>query len=72
VVERNVPRGGISLGEMPWWTWAVLAVLLALLFMGLTASSNLLAPLVGQAAGFTDYLHEFTHDGRHLLAVPCH
>ena len=70
--ERNVPRGSITLGEMPWWSWLVLTLLLVLLFMGLSASGALLVPLVGQAAGFTDYLHEFTHDGRHLLALPCH
>jgi len=28
--------------------------------------------LLGQTAGVADYLHEFAHDGRHLLAVPCH
>jgi hypothetical protein len=38
----------------------------------LSASGALLAPLFGQAAGAFDYLHEFAHDGRHLLAVPCH
>jgi hypothetical protein len=62
----------ISLGEVPWWSWLVLALLLAVLFLGLSASGALLAPLVGQAAGFTDYVHQFAHDGRHLLAVPCH
>jgi hypothetical protein len=45
---------------------------LALLFMLLSASGELLAPLLGQVAGVTDYLHEFAHDGRHLLGVPCH
>ncbi len=72
VEQRNVPHGGIPLGDMPRWVWPVAALLLALLFLFLSASGGLLAPLVGQAGGFTDYLHEFTHDGRHLLAVPCH
>ena len=47
-------------------------LLLGMLFVLLSASGELLVPLVGQAAGVTDYLHEFAHDGRHLLAVPCH
>lgn len=49
-----------------------MAVLLVTLFLLLSASGALLAPLLGQAAGATDYLHELAHDGRHLLAVPCH
>lgn len=57
---------------IPVWGWAAMALLLLALFMLLSASGTLLAPLIGQAAGVTDYLHAFAHDGRHLLAVPCH
>jgi len=57
---------------MPLWSWLVIALLLAMLFVLLSASGELLAPLLGQMAGVTNYLHEFAHDGRHLLAVPCH
>ena len=57
---------------MPLWGWLAVMLLLAMLFLLLFASGALLAPLLGQAAGVTDYLHEFAHDGRHLLAVPCH
>ncbi len=62
----------ISLGEMPLWSWVAIAFLLAMVFVLLSASGELLAPLLGQVAGVTDYLHEFAHDGRHLLGVPCH
>lgn len=65
-------RRNISLGEMPLWGWLTAALLLVVLFLLLSASGALLAPVVGQAAGVTDYLHAFAHDGRHLLAVPCH
>jgi hypothetical protein len=57
---------------MPLWSWLALALLLVALFLLLSASGALLAPLLGQAAGAADYLHEFAHDGRHLLGVPCH
>lgn len=57
---------------IPVWGLAALALLLLVLFLLLSASGALLAPLFGQAAGVTDYLHAFAHDGRHLLAVPCH
>ena len=71
-MERTSPERRISLGEISLWSWLLAALLLAVLFLLLSASGALLAPLLGQAAGVTDYLHEFAHDGRHLLAVPCH
>jgi Probable cobalt transporter subunit (CbtB) len=71
-VEHSSLERRISLGEMPLWSWSVVALLLAMLFVLLSASGELLIPLLGQATGVTDYLHEFAHDGRHLLAVPCH
>jgi hypothetical protein len=70
-MEKRLGRR-ISLGELPLWSWLTLALLLVVLFLLLSASGALLAPLLGQAAGVTDYLHEFAHDGRHLLGVPCH
>jgi hypothetical protein len=71
-MEGNSLERHISLGEMPLWSWLTLALLLTLLFAILSASGDLLAPLLGHAAWVTDYLHEFAHDGRHLLGVPCH
>jgi hypothetical protein len=57
---------------VPLWSWVATALLLAMLFVLLSASGELLAPLIGPAADVANYLHEFAHDGRHLLAVPCH
>jgi hypothetical protein len=57
---------------LPLWSLIALALLLFALFVLLSASGALLAPLLGQAAGPFNYLHEFAHDGRHLLGVPCH
>ncbi len=56
----------------PFWSWMALTLLLLTLFVLLSASGALLAPLLGETAGAFDYLHEFAHDGRHLLGVPCH
>jgi hypothetical protein len=50
---------------LPAWTWLVLALALATLY-ALTLENG--ATL---KAGAT-VLHEFFHDGRHFLAVPCH
>ncbi len=70
-LDQRIPQGEISLLE--WVGTALLAaLLLAMLFVLLSASGELLVPLLGQAADVTNYLHEFAHDGRHLLGVPCH
>jgi hypothetical protein len=66
-IERRVPEGAL-----PLWSWPIALLLLVLLFVLLSASGDLLVPLLGQAAVAADYVHEFAHDGRHLLAVPCH
>jgi Probable cobalt transporter subunit (CbtB) len=71
-VESNSLGRRISLGEMPLWSWLLALLFLVMLFALLSASGDLLVPLLGQTAGVADYLHEFAHDGRHLLAVPCH
>jgi hypothetical protein len=71
-MEGNSLERHISLGEVPLWSWLTVGLLLAMLFMLLMASGELLFPLLAQAAGMFDYAHEFAHDGRHLLAVPCH
>jgi len=53
---------------------AVVAVAFALfvLYAVFLDQGTLLSPVLGEAARQANYLHEFVHDGRHLLAVPCH
>ncbi|MGW4485184.1 CbtB domain-containing protein [Amycolatopsis sp. NPDC004368] len=47
--------------------WAVLVGLLALIALYFVSAEQ------GATAVFADkYVHEFLHDGRHLLAFPCH
>ena len=49
------------------WPWAVfggLLCLLALYFVGAEQGAISLFPGM--------YIHEFVHDGRHLLGFPCH
>ena len=51
--------------RIPLWAWLVIALALATVYaMTLENGATL-------RAGAT-VLHEFFHDGRHLLGVPCH
>lgn len=48
----------------PWLLFGGLLLLLAVYFIGVEE---------GAAALFSgSYIHEFVHDGRHLLGFPCH
>ncbi|MEU8635911.1 CbtB-domain containing protein [Amycolatopsis sp. NPDC048633] len=47
--------------------WAVFVVLLALIAVYFVSAEQ------GATSIFANmYVHEFVHDGRHLLAFPCH
>lgn len=61
VVSRSA-LGGIA---VPWWAVLVALVGLGLVFLALQENGVVLA---SQA----QVLHEFFHDGRHALGVPCH
>jgi hypothetical protein len=48
---------------LPWLVFGAL-LLLALYFVGAEEGATSLIPGM--------YVHEFVHDGRHLLGFPCH
>ena len=48
---------------LPWLLFAAL-LMLALYFVGAEEGATSLIPGM--------YIHEFVHDGRHLLGFPCH
>lgn len=50
--------------HLPRWSWLVLVV--ALLGVFLITQEN------GLLLSHWETLHEFVHDGRHALGVPCH
>jgi len=55
----------IPLGDIV--PWAVFGVLLALIFLYFVSTEQ------GALSLFHGmYIHEFVHDGRHLLGFPCH
>jgi hypothetical protein len=49
---------------LPWVVFGGLLMLLALYFVGAEQGATSLVPGM--------YVHEFVHDGRHLLGFPCH
>jgi hypothetical protein len=49
---------------LPWAVLVGLLALLALYFVGAEEGATSLIPGM--------YVHEFVHDGRHLLGFPCH
>jgi hypothetical protein len=63
-VPEAIQPPAIALGEI--WPWALFAAALLLLiyFVGLDQGAWALAP--------GNLIHEFVHDGRHLLGFPCH
>jgi len=65
------PAGPVPMGDavaVPRWTWAMLALAFAVLWL-VTMEGNAVSSAVAGTPGF---LHELFHDGRHLLGVPCH
>ncbi|HXW23994.1 MAG TPA: CbtB domain-containing protein [Xanthobacteraceae bacterium] len=64
-VAPAVPVAAIPLREwLPWAIFAGLILLLAIYFVG--AEQGATSLISGS------YVHEFVHDGRHLLGFPCH
>jgi len=54
----------IPIGELlPWLIFAGV-LLLAIYFVGVEEGATSIGPGM--------YVHEFVHDGRHLLGFPCH
>jgi Probable cobalt transporter subunit (CbtB) len=49
---------------IPWAIFGGLLMLLAIYFVGAEEGATSLIPGM--------YVHEFVHDGRHLLGFPCH
>jgi hypothetical protein len=65
VFAPTAQPGAIPLGEvLPWAIFGGLILLLAIYFVG--AEEGATSLIKGM------YVHEFVHDGRHLLGFPCH
>lgn len=64
-IATSMPPVAIPLRElMPWAVFASLLMLMLLYFVG--TEQDTFSMFSGK------YVHEFVHDGRHLLSFPCH
>ena len=64
-IAAPLPPVAIPLRElMPWTLFAGLLMLMLLYFVG--TEQGAFSMVSGK------YVHEFVHDGRHLLSFPCH
>jgi hypothetical protein len=71
-VTSTTASTGSRSSRVPLWAWLVLGLLLAAMYAVGYDQGLLLEPALGKAAAANNYLHEFFHDGRHLLGFPCH
>lgn len=60
-------QGGSTIALREILPWAIFGTLLALIFLYFVSTEQ------GAFSLFKGmYVHEFVHDGRHLLGFPCH
>ena len=65
VLKPAVAPAPIPVRELlPWVVFVGLILLLAIYFVGAEEGATSIVPGM--------YVHEFGHDGRHLLGFPCH
>ncbi|PMS38383.1 putative cobalt transporter subunit CbtB [Trinickia symbiotica] len=65
VLKPAIVPAPIPMRELlPWVVFVGLILLLAIYFVGAEEGATSIVPGM--------YVHEFVHDGRHLLGFPCH
>ena len=62
--QSRTPASIPARAILPWVVFGGLLCLVALYFVGAEQGATSLFPGM--------YIHEFLHDGRHLLGFPCH
>ena len=64
-MSEPTPRIATPAIRVPTWAWALGLFALAVLYLVVQENGAVLA-------ASSEYIHEFAHDGRHALGVPCH
>ena len=72
----STTASGSAVVTRPWRDGLIAAAAVIVALIALYAvfldQGQLLSPVLGKLASTANYLHEFAHDGRHLLGAPCH
>ena len=63
----RVPISVVPIPLRTLFPWAVFGALLAIVLLYFVGAEEGAASVIGGT-----WVHEFVHDGRHLLAFPCH
>jgi cobalt transporter subunit CbtB len=64
-MSEPTPRIAAPAITVPTWAWALALFAFAVLYLVVQENGAVLA-------SSAEYIHEFAHDGRHALGVPCH
>ncbi|WUJ70308.1 CbtB-domain containing protein [Kribbella soli] len=60
-----MPNATTTTERIPAWAYLIAVLSFIALYLMLQDNGAVLSSLA-------PYVHEFTHDGRHILGVPCH
>lgn len=74
VTAQSVPSAAATAVRLKDGVLAAMMVAIALflLYVVLLDQGALLSAVMGDQSWSNNYLHELAHDGRHVLAAPCH
>ena len=65
VASGHLPMNHGASTQVPAWAWALAAAALFAVFLILQENG------IFVSSANAEWLHEFTHDGRHAIGVPC-
>lgn len=65
IESAPIPKATLPELDVPVWAWAVVAFSVMMIYVVTMENGALFGSMA-------ETLHEFFHDGRHLVAVPCH
>jgi hypothetical protein len=66
-IDLPLPSQPVSIPIGDWLPWAIFAALICLIAIYFVGAEQGATALISGM-----YVHEFVHDGRHLLGFPCH
>ena len=72
VANPSAAPSSIAIPQVPRWAWPLVGLFILAVYVVGYDQGALLQPFLGAASHTFNFIHEFVHDARHLLAFPCH